>query len=215
MEWRIAAHESNSFREAAAAAPGWYWVYRPKNLGRHSYDPTSGVLCLVLVGPDGALLSPLADFRTMEHGELTCLDAGSGDRYATFFAGPVVPGEITGAVRVRRVDGDATAQFTGARPEVPGWWWCRTNASAPLLLVDEGKVGPIFLEADPHGVVRVFLAYDARGKSVDVGEFGFSEPLVSDGGVIDESGELGRTEAEFFGPVMSPPVAPSGFPVLK
>lgn len=215
MEWRVAAHDTNAFRDAATRAPGWYWVLRPKNLGRHVYDRASGVMCLVWVGPDGHLLSPLADFRTLEHGDLTCFDAESGDRYATFFAGPVQPGELTGAVRVRRVDDDATAQFTGERPDVPGWWWCRTNAEAPLLLVDERQIGPVFLEPDTHGVTRVFLAWDTHHKSVDVGEFGFSEALVSDGGVIDESGELGRTEAEFFGPVAAPPTVPSAFPVLK
>lgn len=215
MEWRVAAHDTNAFRDAAAREPGWYWVLRPRNLGRHAYDASAGVMCLVWIGRDGQLLSPLADFRTLEHGDLTCLDAASGDRYATFFAGPVGPGELTGAVRVRRVDDDATSQFTGERPSVPGWWWCRTNAEAPLLLVDARKIGPIFMEADGHGVVRVFLACDSSGRSVDVGEFGFSEALVSDGGVIDESGELGRTEAEFFGPVASPPAVPSAFPVLK
>lgn len=215
MEWKVAAHDENAFREAAAKQPGWYWVLRPKNLGRHHYDPDAGVLCLVWVGPTGDLLSPLADLRALEHGDLTCLDAASGRRFGTFFAGPVQPGEVTGAVRARVVDDTVTAQYTGVAPGVPGWWWCRTNAEAPLLLVDRAGVGPVYLQADADGVIRVFLATDTEGRSVDVGEFGFSEPLVSRGGVIDESGDLGRQEAEFHGPVTLPPPPPRHFPVLR
>lgn len=215
MEWQVAAAESNAFREAATRQPGWYWILRPKNLGRHAYDPDVGVLCLVHVRPGGALLSPLADLRELEHGDLTCLDAGRGVRLGTYFAGPVRPGEVSGAVRARVVDDDVQAQHTGEAPAVPGWSWCRTNEDAPLLLVDERGIGPVFLEEDGDGVVRVFLAADTRGTSVDVGEFGFSEPLVSRGGVIDESGELGRTEAEFHGPVALPPPPPASFPVLR
>jgi hypothetical protein len=215
MEWKVAAAEANAFREAAEREPGWYWVLRPRLLGRHHYDADSGVLCLVHVGPGGALSSPLADFRSLEHGELTCLDAGSGRRYGTFFAGPVRPGEVSGAVRARLVDDAVTAQHTGETPPVPGWSWCRTNREAPLLLVDEQGIGPVFLEADADGTVRVFLATDTHGRSVDVGEFGFSEPLVSRGGVIDESGELGRHEAEFHGVVTPPPALPRSFPALR
>lgn len=215
MEWKVAAHADNAFREAARRQPGWYWVLRPKNLGRHSYDPEVGVLCLVLAGADGSLLSPLADLRRLEHGDLSCLDAASGQRFGTYFAGPVAPGEVSGAVRARVVDDQVAAQFTGARPTVPGWWWCSTNAEAPLLLVDDQGIGPIYLESDADGVVRVFLAADTRQQSVDVGEFGFSEPLVSRGGVIDESGELGRNEAEFHGSVTLPPPFPGSFPVLR
>ncbi|MCB9663897.1 MAG: hypothetical protein H6732_07275 [Alphaproteobacteria bacterium] len=215
MEWRVAAHADNAFREAARRQPGWYWVLRPKNLGRHSYDAEAGVMCLVRVDAEGELLSPLADLRRLEHGDLTCLDAATGVRLGTFFAGPVAPGEVSGAVRARVVDDAVAAQFTGESPAVPGWAWCRTNAEAPLLLVDEEGVGPVYLEADADGVVRVFLASDTHGHSVDVGEFGFSEPLVSRGGVIDESGELGRTEAEFHGAVTLPPPPPASFPVLR
>lgn len=215
MEWMVAAHEANVFRDAAARQPGWYWVLRPKNLGRHAYDPEVGVLCLVLAGAEGALLSPLADLRALEHGDLSCLDAASGRRYATFFAGPVKPGEISAVVRARRVEDAVVAQVSGAEPVVPGWSWCRTNVEAPLLLVDGEGIGPVFLERDGDGVVRVFLAADTRGASADVGEFGFSEPLVSAGGVIDESGELGRHEAEFHGTITPPPPLPSSFPVLR
>lgn len=215
MEWTIAASETNAFREAAQRAPGWYWVLRPRLLGRRQYDPTVGVLCLVWVDHDGALLSPLADLRALEHGDLTCLDEPSGHRYATFFAGPVAPGEMTGAVRARVVDDVVQPRFDGAPPAVPGWSWCRTNPEAPLKLVDERQIGPVYLERDAEGVVRVYLAADTRARSVDVGEFGFSEPLVSRGGVIDESGELGRAEAEFFGAVAAPPAPPSAFPVLR
>jgi len=118
-------------------------------------------------------------------------------------------------VRARVTDTGVTPQHTGEAPTVPGWAWCRTNPEAPLLLVDEQHIGPVYLEADASGVVRVFLAASTLGKSVDVGEFGFSEALVSRGGVIDESGDLGRTEAEFFGPVTAPPPVPAGFPALK
>jgi len=215
MEWRIAASETNAFREAAAAAPGWYWILRPKMLGHHQYDTSTGVLCLVFVGADGSLLSPLADLRALEHGDLTCLDEHAGERYATYFAGPVTPGEMTGAVRARVIDDVVQPRFDGETPDVPGWSWCRTNPEAPLLLVDERSIGPVYLERDGEGVVRVYLAADTHGHSVDVGEFGFSEPLVSRGGVIDESGELGRSEAEFFGAVPTPPSPPSTFPSLK
>lgn len=215
MEWKVAAAEHNAFREAAQKAPGWYWVLRPKNLGRHAYDLDVGVLSLVWAGEDGALLSPLADFRALEHGDLTCFDAERGERFGTYFAGPVSPGEVTGAVRARVVDDEVTARYTGTAPAVPGWCWCRTNAEAPLKLVDANGIGPIFLEEDVEGELRVFLAADTRGHSVDVGEFGFSEPLVSRGGVIDESGELGRSEAEFFGAVPAPPAPPSVFPTLR
>jgi hypothetical protein len=173
------------------------------------------VLCLVHVDAHGELLSPLADLRSLEHGDLTCLDASTGRRFGTFFAGPIAPGEVSGAVRARVVDDTVAAQFAGEAPAVPGWAWCRTNDEAPLLLVDAQGVGPIYLEADADGVVRVFLATDLHGRSVDVGEFGFSEPLVSRGGVIDESGELGRHEAEFHGPVTLPPPLPRTFPVLR
>lgn len=215
MEWKVAAHDHNAFRDAAARQPGWYWVLRPKALGRHAYDPEVGILCLVHVSEAGGLLSPLADLRALEHGDLTCLDHASGKRFGTWFAGPVFPGEVSGAVRARVVDEAVSAQHTGDIPGVPGWHWCRTNPEAPLLLVDAQGVGPVFLEEDADGVVRVFLATDTRGRSVDVGEFGFSEPLVSRGGVIDESGELGRNEAEFHGPVVLPPATPRAFPVLK
>lgn len=215
MEWKIAAAETNALREAGQREPGWYWVARPKSLGRHAYDPSTGVLCLVLVGAEGTLLSPLADLRALEHGDLTCLDAESGRRYATFFAGPVRPGLVSGVVRARVVDGRVVTQVSGEEPAVPGWSWCRTNAEAPLLLVDGAGVGPVFLDRDGDGVVRVFLATDADGRPADVGEFGFSEPLVSRGGVIDESGELGRVEAEFHGAIRLPPPVPSTFPVLR
>ncbi len=215
MEWKIAASETNALRDASAHAPGWYWILRPKNLGRNHYDAEVGVLCLVHVRADGSVLSPLSDLRALEHGDLTCLDAGSGRRFATFFAGPVVPGEISGVVRARVVDAAVTMQTSGEVPPIPGWSWCRTNAEAPLLLVDEQGVGPVYLEADGEGVVRVFLAADTRGISSDVGEFGFSEPLVSRGGVIDESGELGRQEAEFHGTIAAPPRPPSTFPTLR
>lgn len=215
MEWKIAAAETNALREAGQREPGWYWVARPKNLGRHAYDPEVGVLCLVLVGADGSLLSPLADFRALEHGDLTCYDADTGRRFATFFTGPVQPGLVSGVVRARVVDDRVVAQVSGDEPPVPGWSWCRTNPEAPLQLVDGTGVGPVFLERDGDGVVRVFLATDSRGRSADVGEFGFSEPLVSRGGVIDESGELGRVEAEFHGTILLPPPVPTTFPVLR
>lgn len=214
MKWTVAAADSNAFREAADRAPGWYWVLRPRMLARRAYDGGRGVLCLVHVKPGGEVLSPLADFRALEFGDLTCVDEASGRRYVTYFAGPVAPGEMTGAVRARVVDEVVQPRFDGESPEVPGWSWCRTNPEAPLLLVDERAIGPVYLERDAEGVVRVYLASDTEGRSVDVGEFGFSEPLVSRGGVIDESGELGRCEAEFFGAVPSPPEPPRNFQTL-
>jgi hypothetical protein len=207
MEWKRATE----LKDELAESTRWYWTWRPRLLGRQSYDTSSGILCLIYAS-GGNVLSPLADFRGLGDG-LTCKDA-SGAHYDTWFAGPVSPGELTGAVRARVVDDAVSPLVTGEPATAPAWWWCRTNPEAPLLLVDAAQIGPIFLEEDADAVVRVFLATDGKGSSVDVGEFGFSEPLVSRGGVIDDSGELGRTEAEFFGRIPAPPALPEQFPEL-
>lgn len=208
MQWERASDKATSLETMS----GWYWTWRPKQLGRQSYDASRGVLCLVFV-EGGELVSPLADFRTIADG-LACKDVPSGTLYDTWLAGPVKPGELSAMVRAEVLDDSVQAKVSGEAPESPGWWWCKTNPEAPLLLVDHNQIGPVFLEEDADAVVRVFLAVDAQGRSVDVGEFGFSEPLVSRGGVIDDSGELGRTEAEFYGAVQSPPPLPEEFPKL-
>lgn len=212
MTWKACWDGGNRFVEAARKQPGWYWMLRPRSLGRRRYDPDSGVMCLVHMDGRGKLLSPLADLRDADLDGLTCRDDHDSVRYGTWFLGPITPGTVTGAVRARRAEDGVTPQVTGDMPAVPGWHWCRTNAEAPLLLVDADAIGPVYLEHDADGVIRVFLAADTAGNSVDVGEFGFSEPLVSEGGVIDESGELGRVEAEFFGAIKRPGDVPRTFP---
>lgn len=214
MQWQRALQGGNAFREAAASQPGWYWVFRPKNNGPQSYDPRHGVMCLVHVSADGELLSPLADFRSLSDDDLKCHDASHDVNYVTWFAGPVVPGDETGSVVVERSGDQSAARYDGDVPRSGSWAWCRTNEEAPLLLVDEHGIGPIFVESDDSGDAQVFLASDANGRPVDVGEFGFAEPLVSEGGVIDASGQLGRVQAIFYGVVDAPAQVPDAFPMV-
>lgn len=205
MHWKAAVQgDRNHFREAAEAAPGWYWVLRPKQRGPQSYG--DAVRFLVHVSADGVLQSPVADLRSLN--DMICLDAASDTRFGTWFAGPVVPGEQTATVAPLRTGDGVRAEITGALPRTPGWHWCKTTP-AGLALVNADGIGPVFLQEDRAGKVQVFLCDSIDGTAVDVGEFGFSEPLVSAGGVIDSSGTVGRDKATFFGPLTPPDGAPA------
>ena len=92
----------------------------------------------------------------------------------------------------------------GTAPATPGWHWCRTNDAAPLLLVDGQGIGPIYLAEDEQKNIQVYLAQTVSGQAIDVGEFGFAEPLVSTGGVIDAGGTLGRDTGYFHGQLQVP-----------
>jgi len=215
MAWKRAHGGNLALKTAAADAPGWYWIYRPQNEGRRSYDAGHGVLCMVYLGGDGSLLSPLADMRSLDADGVTCFNQSTGEHFDTWFSGPVQPGAYEGTVRAQLTPDGVAPQVRGRQPGVPGWAWCKTNNEAPLLLVDQTGIGPVFLAPDVAGTTQVYLAADGQGNSVDVGEFGFAEPLVSEGGVIDASGELGRVEAQFFGAIPVPEALPAGFPVLQ
>ncbi|MCB9760826.1 MAG: hypothetical protein H6739_13395 [Alphaproteobacteria bacterium] len=208
MQWQSAGADGGVFREQAQAKPGWYWVYRPRNVGERAYDPDVGVLLPVFVRADGSLSSPLAELVDLTDESLTCLDAGRGVRWGTFFCGPIQPGEEVG---VLRLTGDGRAE--GFIPRRLGWWWCR--AHAPLMHVDGQGVGPIFLARGRDGRIWVYPASTSDGGALDIWELGFSEPLVTDQGVIDGAGEAGRTEARFFGQIPAPPALPGAFPSLS
>ncbi|MGC6492410.1 MAG: hypothetical protein ACON5B_06170 [Myxococcota bacterium] len=219
MEWRKALDRGvNAFREQGLHTPGWYWVCRPQLVGRRSYDVQQSVRCLVYVKDGGELLSPLADMRTLD--DVVCHDDRSGEQWVTLFAGPVRPADESARVRAGRHETpqgqtEVTVDVDGDLPAVGQWWWCRTNDEAPLMLVDHNGIGPILLHAGPDQDVHVFLAEGPDGSPVDVGEFGFSEPLVSEGGVIDSTGMLGRDLAVFHGAVELPASQPGSFPTIS
>lgn len=204
LAWRHAGDAGEALVEAARRRPGWYWVLRPHQQGPGRYDPDTPVACPIYIfgaGP-APLSSPLADLRSLEPDQLVPRDT-RGARYPSLFAGPLEPGPSLGVIRVER-DPDGRHRVIGAMPAVPGWYWCRTNPEAPLLHVDEAGIGPIYLDT-LNAAVHVWSAATLEGRPIDVGELGFSEPLVSPGGVIDASGELGRTAVELFGGLELPP----------
>ncbi len=200
MLWQQSGSNGENFTNQISTEPGWYWVYRPRTLGPGRYDQGVGMLLLVHARPDGTLVSPLADLRGGSG--LVCTDAGSGDRLQGWFAGPVSPGAAEGTVSM---DGSRTGQV----PE-QGWHWCRTET--PLLHVDADGIGPIFVSGGRDGKPWVWLATDREGKPLDVGELGFAEPLVTERGVIDGAGEVGRRSAAFHGRISVPMGVPAAFP---
>lgn len=209
MRWQRAIEgDTNHFRKSVEESPGWYWVLRPKSVGPQAFDPELAVRFLVHVDGEGTLSSPVADLRTLD--DVVCYDAGSDTRYATHFAGPVTPGGETASVKPLLTGDGVKAEIAGTLPRTPGWHWCRTDP-APLALINADGIGPVFLQENPRGEVHVFLCDSLKGQAVDVGEFGFSEPLVSRGGVIDSSGEVGREKATFFGALELPEDAPVQF----
>lgn len=209
MRWQRAIEgDSNRFRETVTNTPGWYWILRPKSVGPMAFDVDLAVRFLVHVDADGAMLSPVADLTGLD--DVVCYDSASDTRFATHFAGPVTPGESTATVKPLLTGDGVKAEIAGSLPRTPGWHWCRTDP-APLALVGADSIGPVFLEEDEGGNVQVFLCDSLNGKAVDVGEFGFSEPLVSRGGVIDSGGTVGRETATFYGPLDLPEDAPVQF----
>jgi hypothetical protein len=202
LTWTSAGPTGQRFLDAARAAPGWYWILRPHQDGPGRYDPATPVASLVHVFADDRISSPLADLRALDPEQLAPLD-GRGRRFPSLFAGPVRPGASEGTIRVtRRAD---PPEVEGELPATPGWYWCRTNEEAPLLHVDADGIGPIYVDR-LDGAIHVWSAATLDGRPVDVGELGFSEPLVSPGGIIDASGELGRVAVELFGAIALPPL---------
>lgn len=205
MAWRTVGHEGEVFRAQVEAAPGWYWVHRPLNLGPRSVDPERGVVLPVHVDARGHLTSPLSDLQDLSADALVVPDAARGVRHLTFFWGPVAPGAPSGHL-VKRPGQPLSGTLPG-----PGWHWCRT--AAPLLHVDAQGIGPIYVVEEADGRRWVYPAAFADGRPCDVFELGFAEPFVSEGGLIDASGEVGRHEAWLYGPVAAPPPLPGRFPV--
>lgn len=203
--WTSVGADGQFFVEASQDRPGWYWLMRPHHAGPGRYDPENPVVCPIHVFKDGRVSSPLADFRRMERDHLVPRDH-TGKPFPSLFFGPLQIGDSSGALRVERT-GDGY-EVEGEPPSVPGWYWCRTNSEAPLIHVDRKGIGPIYLDRVAGGAVHVWSAATTQGRPVDVGELGFSEPLTSEGGVIDASGELGRLAAEFFGAIELPPSPP-------
>ena len=200
MLWQQSGPHGEDFASQISSEPGWYWVFRPRTLGPGRYKQGEGMLLLVHAGANGRLVSPLADLRSAS--DLVCLDSSSGDRLQGWFAGPVGPGPQDGFLSL---DGSRT----GNVPEA-GWFWCRTET--PLMLVDEQGIGPIFVSAGRDAKPWVWLATRRDGTPLDVGELGFAEPLITDKGVIDGAGDVGRVEATFHGRISVPMGVPAAFP---
>jgi hypothetical protein len=205
MEWRAVGQQGEHFRAQVEERPGWYWFYRPLNTGPRSCDPERGVLLPVLVHQGGRLQSPLSDLTSLDTQDLVPADAQAGRRYQSWFAGPL-PGPSARTHHLRKVPGQP---LQGAVPTGDGWWWCRTRG--PLHHVDAAGVGPIYIRAGSGGIPWVYPAAFPDGAPADVMELGFAEPLVSEQGVIDHSGEHCRTEAELFGRVAAHPPVPARF----
>ena len=209
MDWQGVGHDGSTFREQVAASPGWYWVCRPLQLGPGSFDPAQPIVMPVWVDEEGQIHSPLTDLASLDESALLCPSQTPGARYETFFAGPVHPGALAGRLRAPESD-DAPI---GWMPDTLGWHWCRTHG--PLQHVDQDGVGPVFMARSAKGEVCVYAASTPAGQAVDIFEIGFTEPLVTRWGVIDATGEAGRREAEFFGPIAAPTTAPPAFPLIQ
>ena len=202
LVWRAAGPEGAALRAAAAAAPGWYWVQRPRAVGPGCFDGAAPVQLPIWIGPALQVQSPLTDLRDLSAEALCPIDVATGASWETLFAGPILPGAPSGSLVVRP-DGPPD----GAGPVAAGWWWCRTVG--PLMHVDPDGIGPIFLMDGEDGRRMVYAAATAAGRGVDLIELGFAEPLVARWGLIDAQGEAGRTEAHFYGPIALPaPAAP-------
>lgn len=197
MQWSEAGPQGEHFRARALQQPGWYWVCRPLMTGERDYDGDSSIVLPVYVR-GGHLHSPLTDLRSLDAADLAPRDSSTGRSFQTWFAGPVAPGAATCTLRLG-------AAADAPRPVAPGWHWARTTA--PLHHVDEHGIGPVYLY-ERNGEPWVYSACRPDGRPVDVFELGFAEPLLTAAGVIDGSGEAGRTQAEFFGPIAAPDDAP-------
>jgi hypothetical protein len=193
MRWTSAGPQGELLRAQAAQAPGWYWVCRPLSTGDRRYDPARRLMLPVWIDGRG-VRSPLSDLPSLDPDALAPVDAGTGRRHRTDFAGPIAPGAPSGSLR-------AGSPPVGEAPAAPGWVWVRTRA--PLLHVDDQGIGPVYLHPR-DGVTWAWSAARPDGGPVDVFELGFAEPLVTARGVIDGAGEAGRVQAEFFGPIALP-----------
>jgi hypothetical protein len=205
MEWEHAGQQGEVFRERAEMRPGWYWVCRPQNVGDRAYDAGKPVMLPILVKDDGSVQSPLSDLDSLEAGALACHDEDAGVTWGTFFAGPLSAGPLEGTLEAGK-----GVPPSGFFPPTPGWRWCRTRG--PLFHVDAGGVGPVYLHDGPDAVAWVYSAARPDGAPVDIFELGFTEPLVSNNGVIDGEGEAGRKEADWFGDIPAPTDPPPAFP---
>lgn len=208
MQWLTVGQQGAAFRARVEQQPGWYWVYRPLNVGHRAYDPGRGVVLPIWVGPDGRLSSPLTDLQGLSADDLVPPDDGRGVRYQTFFAGPVAPGPVHSTL-VK----EPGQPLVGTPPARGGWTWCRTQA--PLAHVDDQGIGPVFMADRCNDGLWVYPAAFADGAPCDVFELGFAEPLISDGGVIDASGSVGRFRAELCGTIQPHPPLPGSFPVVS
>lgn len=205
MEWEHAGQDGEVFRGRVENAPGWYWVCRPQNVGDRAYDPGKPVMLPILVRADGSVQSPLSDLDSLDAEALCCKDEEAGVTWGTWFAGPITPGALEGTLEAGK--GSPPSGFS---PPTPSWRWCRTRG--PLFHVDADGIGPVYLHAGPDGETWVYSAARPGGAPVDIFELGFTEPLVSNNGVIDGEGEAGRKEADWFGAIGAPTAAPPAFP---
>ncbi|MEC8424298.1 MAG: hypothetical protein VX000_11010 [Myxococcota bacterium] len=205
MEWEHAGQDGGAFRDRAEATPGWYWVCRPQNIGERAYDPDKPVVLPIYVRPDGTVQSPLSDLESLDADALACQDEEAGVTWGTYFAGPIGPGPLEGTLEAGK-----GYPPSGFFPPTPGWRWCRTRG--PLFHVDADGVGPVYLHTGPDGDPWVYSAARPGGAPVDIFELGFTEPLVSNNGVVDGEGEAGRKEADWFGPIVAPETPPPPFP---
>lgn len=207
MQWLTVGQKGAAFRAQVEAQPGWYWIYRPLNIGPRAYDAERGVVLPVWVGADGRLSSPLTDLQDLSADDLVPADDRAQVRYQSFYCGPITPGPLTSTLV--KAPGEAAQ---GQAPARAGWTWCRTQA--PLAHVDAQGIGPIYTVLR-DGETWVYPAAFADGAPCDVFELGFAEPLVSEGGIIDASGSVGRTRAEFHGPIEPHPELPGRFPLVS
>ena len=205
MEWQHAGQDGEIFRERVEASPGWYWVCRPQNVGDRAYDPEKPVMLPILVHEDGSVQSPLSDLDSLDTHALACHDEDAGVTWGTFFAGPLTPGSMEGTLEAGK-----GSPPSGFNPPTPSWRWCRTRG--PLFHVDADGVGPVYLHEGPDGETWVYSAARPGGAPVDIFELGFTEPLISNNGVIDGEGEAGRKEADWFGAIAIPETLPPAFP---
>lgn len=205
MEWEHAGQDGGAFRDRAEKTPGWYWVCRPQNIGDRAYDIGKPVMLPIYVRPDGTVQSPLSDLESLDAHALACQDEEAGVTWGTFFAGPLEPGPLEGTLEAGK-----GYPPSGFFPPTPGWRWCRTRG--PLFHVDADGVGPVYLHTGPDGDPWVYSAARPGGTPVDIFELGFTEPLVSNNGVVDGEGEAGRKEADWFGPIAAPETPPPPFP---
>jgi len=199
MMWQRAGETGEQFVAKTREQPGWYWIFRPRNLGPGRYAEDDGMLLLVHVDASGQLHSPLADFSKAE--AMVVRNLVGGQTLQSWFAGPVSPGAHAGFL-------SSDGRRSGSIP-AEGWHWCRTQT--PLEHVDADGVGPIYLAPGRDGRPWVWLSSKRDGSPVDVGELGFAEPLLTEQGVIDSAGEVGRTQAEFLGRIPLPVGVPAGF----